>query len=101
MPGPKPKTTGDKANKTKPWDREPEETLLNRWMLKHGVTVRALALELGCCTQVVHYWRNGQQLPSLVYAFKLEQRTKGQVPVSSWLGTRVGKLAWSRDPATT
>lgn len=85
-----------RAFKEKAGDREPEETLLNRWMLKHGVTVRGLAESLGCCTQIVHYWRNGQQLPSLVYAFKLEKFTKGAVPVSSWLGTRVGKLAWER-----
>lgn len=87
------------GGKTRPWLREPEETLLNKWMLKNGVTVRALCHGIGCSTQMAQYWRNGQQLPGLVYAFKIEQFTKGAVPVASWLGLKVGKAQWDREPA--
>ncbi len=43
----------------------------------------------------VKYWMNGQAMPCLISAFKLEAYSEGKVSVESWLGTRLGKAKWN------
>lgn len=41
------------------------------------------------------FWCDGRSLPDYVYTFVIEKATGGGVPVSSWLGTPIGKLLWN------
>ncbi len=46
-------------------------------------------------------WANGQSMPHIVYAFRVEQFTKGAVPVASWLATDIGRDLWANMGLTT
>jgi len=66
-------------------------------MTEAGWSNKAFAATLGLERKRVEYWRNGQALPTLIWAFKLERTTGGKVPASSWLATELGQAAW-KDP---
>lgn len=57
---------------------------------------REFARQVGCDYKMARYWANGQAVPTLVYAFKIERATEGGVPVASWLGTELAKLMWNK-----
>ncbi len=71
-------------------------TPLAIWMRENGKSVVSLARELKVNVRSVFYWMNGQVLPDLVSAFKIEQGTKGEVPAEAWLGTPIGKALWAK-----
>ena len=77
------------------WDRVKEETLLLRWMKSKRKTCEEVARGTDASVRSVKYWMNGQALPCLVSAFKIEAYTQGKVPVAYWLGTAVGKAQWN------
>lgn len=68
---------------------------MGKWLGAQELSHSAFARRLGASLKMVEYWANGQALPGLVYAFRIERATKGGVPVSSWLGTELGRLQWS------
>lgn len=77
-----------------PHRRPATDTLLDDWLRDNGISSYALAKAVGIDQRMVAHWRGGKMLPSLVLAFKIERATGGAVPVSSWLGTEVGRLQW-------
>lgn len=80
-----------------PWERVRSETRLAEWMQEQQVSIRGLAETLGLGRKRVEYWVNGQVLPTLIWAFKLEKATGGAVPASSWLATEMGRKAWETE----
>lgn len=80
--------------------REGEDTLLLKWLNDNGVSDRAFARMIGCSVPSVGFWAHGRVLPGLVSAFKIERVTHGQVPATSWLGTRLGRAAWEAEATT-
>jgi hypothetical protein len=80
--------------------REGEDTLLLKWLQDNGVSDRMFARMLGCSVPSVGFWAHGRVLPGLVSAFKIERITHGQVPATSWLGTRLGRAAWEAEATT-
>lgn len=78
----------------KPYSRPPQETPLRLWMEREGVYQTTLALALGVSQNAVQMWATGRVVPNLVVAFKIERYTRGAVPVSSWLGTKMALEEW-------
>lgn len=76
--------------------RPPELTLLRRWLDARGMSLTAFSRLIGCSRQAVQYWASGRVLPELAAALLIENVTRGYVPVSSWLGTAVGRAHWAR-----
>jgi len=70
------------------------ETPLRQWLDANGLSLRAFAVRLGCSWRTVQNWAAGQAMPSLPYAFRIEEVTAGAVPVASWLGTELGRASW-------
>ncbi len=77
-----------------PHHRVREPTLLLGWMKHTHTSAKKLARTLGVCARIVTYWAQGQGLPTLVHAFKIDEVTKGKVPPSSWLATSLAKAQW-------
>ncbi len=71
------------------------ETAFRAWMDAMGKGTHVVGRELGVHHEMVQFWADNQQLPSLIDAFKVEKLTGGKVPVASWLGTPLGKVMWS------
>lgn len=65
------------------------------WLKANSMSRYGLAKVLQCDVKLVKLWSQGRCIPTLVYAFKVEQATKGGVPVSSWLGTPLGREMWN------
>ena len=79
-----------------PTNKRPKcETPLRQWMDDTGTSAFALAKEMGKVPSHIRYWADGQSLPSLVDAFKLEKLTAGKVAAASWLGTDLAKTLWN------
>lgn len=74
--------------------REAFETPLSQWLERTGTTIYALSKVVGCTPRIMAAYSRNQTLPGLVYAFKIERATRGQVPVASWLGTPLGLHIW-------
>jgi plasmid maintenance system antidote protein VapI len=72
--------------------------LLDQFLSDSGWSTKAFAEKLGIDRKRLEYMRNGQNLPTLVWAFKIERETAGKVPASSWLATEIGQAMW-KDPA--
>lgn len=81
----------------KPRDRPVEDTRLREWMLENDWSALALAKEWGVDKMTLLNWVNGQIIPALVWAFKIEKATAGQVPASSWLSTEMAKMRWQAE----
>ena len=77
------------------WERPVHRTLLDVWMAKRGISNNALAVAFGCDGHTVSYWRLGQALPDLVYAFMIERYTAGGVPAAYWIGSQIGRTLWN------
>lgn len=71
-------------------------TPLAIWMKENGKSITGFSRELKVNIRSVFYWMNGQVLPDLISAFKIEQGTRGEVPAEAWLGTPIGKALWAR-----
>lgn len=83
---------------SKPTHKRPKgETRLREWLDSTGMSAFALAKEIGKHPSHVNYWANGQQIPTLIDAFKIEKLTAGVVTVESWLETDLGKMAWNNN----
>lgn len=80
--------SGDVKNRPK------GETLLAAWMEAQGMSVNRFKKMLGCHERTVRLWRDGRILPSLPYAYFIDEMTQGAVPVASWLGTDIGRAAY-------
>lgn len=78
----------------RPWSRERRPTALDDWMRAGGVSNIALSQMVGCGVNIVQYWRQGQCLPNLLYAFKIERATKGAIPAVYWIDTDLGREQW-------
>lgn len=77
-------------------DKRPRSpTTLQVWLSKRDLSRFAFAKEVGCDPRLVALWADGRVLPGLIYAFKIERATKGGVPVTSWLGTELGRTLWN------
>lgn len=88
-----PESSGFRRSKT--WGRLREPTMLREWMRIKKKTVRDVAKGVGASVRSVKYWMNGQALPSLLAAFKLEAYTSGKVTIESWLSTAIAKAKWN------
>lgn len=77
-----------------PYYRPVHPTLLDEWLKSRGIARAEFARLAGCNYKTVTYWCCGQALPDLVFAFIIDKVTSGGVPVSSWLGSEIGKLTW-------
>lgn len=79
--------------------RPTAETALSTWLRARGITQYQFARTIGADERAVGFWACNKSLPTLVFAFRIEQATQGGVPVSSWLGTTLGRILWkARDP---
>jgi hypothetical protein len=77
-----------------PYKRPITYTLLDKWLKARQIPDSVFAGQLGCDLKMITYWRQGQCMPDLVYAFRIERQTQGGVPVASWLGTPMGRALW-------
>lgn len=79
--------------------RPTAETSLSTWLRARGINQYQFARMIGADERAVSFWACNQSLPTLIFAFRIEQVTQGGVPVSSWLGTALGRILWkARDP---
>lgn len=76
------------------YKRPGAETPLSVWLRTRGITQYQFAKVIGCSPKAVEWWASNRSMPGLVYAFKIERATQGGVPISSWLGTELGRLMW-------
>lgn len=74
-----------------PFKRRGCVTPLKLWLAEQGIAPYRFCFMVGANPKQVYLWVNGQGMPSLLYAFKIDAVTKGGVPVSSWLGTERGR----------
>jgi hypothetical protein len=72
------------------------QTLLSLWLKKHAISRASFARQVGCQEKMVHYWCNGQCLPTLPYAFQIEKVTAGAVSAATWLGSEIGRTTWNQ-----
>ena len=80
---------------TVPVHRRPViDTPLKRWMEVNSRRVKELAEALGLQWKTLENWVHGRCMPPLVWAFKIELYTKGEVAASSWLACDLGKEIW-------
>jgi transcriptional regulator with XRE-family HTH domain len=56
---------------------------LRAWRIEHGLTMRALASQLGCSHQAVWFWEQRGQLPSVPLALAVERVTG--IAVRDWV----------------
>lgn len=77
------------------WNRPDEKTMFAQWMESKRYTYKQVARTVGSSQRSVKYWAQGQSIPSLLFAFKIEQVSKGKVPVASWLGTALARAKWA------
>jgi hypothetical protein len=71
------------------------DTRLNQWLKEVGMSRAAFCRKVGACDRIVQLWADGCSMPGLVFAYKIEEVTAGQVPVASWLGTEIGRRQWN------
>jgi len=79
-----------------PHRRPAETTLLKEWMRARSISLAEFGRLVGCSPQTVQYWATGRVIPELPAAFMVEAVTGGGVPVSAWLSTEMGRMAWKR-----
>lgn len=70
-------------------------TPLADWLEATNTSIQKLALGVRASYHDAHSWVRGRQLPGLIYAFRIDEFTRGGVPVSSWLGTELGKWRYA------
>ncbi len=70
-------------------------TPLRAWRGRNNVSIAGFAVLVGCNVRTAENWDTGRCLPSIVYAFKIEEVTGGEVAPSMWLGTENGRAAWA------
>lgn len=73
-----------------------EATPLEQWRLKQGIGHRRLAGLIGAAITSVKQWCRGGTLPTIPAAYRIEEATDGEVPVSSWLATKLGRNVYER-----
>jgi hypothetical protein len=73
------------------------ETPLSKWMRESHVSAYEVAKRARISYKQVCKLRDGESLPSLVSAFRIDQATKGGVPPVAWLATPLGRKAWAED----
>lgn len=91
---------GSDLARSNSWERLKEETILLKWMKLRRKTCEEVARGTGASVRSIKYWMNGQALPCLISAYKIEAYTDGKVPVASWLGTAIAKAKWNNITAT-
>lgn len=74
--------------------RPSNPTPLAEWMRRHGISGYEMAKRTGASPSSVVAWAEGRTFPTLIAAFKIAAATKDGVPVSSWLGTEIGRRTW-------
>ncbi len=76
-------------------DRPIQPTALDFYMKSRGISLFEFGRRLQVDWSAVKSWCNGQALPTLVNAFKIEKFTEGNVPAESWLSTDIGRIQWN------
>lgn len=76
------------------WGRINGETIFGNWIKHKNFTFGHVASLTGASIRSVKYWAHGQALPSLLFAFKIDQISQGKVPVASWMDTAIAKAKW-------
>lgn len=71
------------------------DTPLRTWLDKHGMSVQRFSRLIGCNYRTAQLWTAGQVIPSLVWAYRIDEVTKGEVAPSMWLGTDLGRHMWA------
>ena len=74
--------------------RPKEDTILARWIVEHDMSRWEFAELLKRRYNTVCAWADGRALPGLINAILIEQATHGGVPMTSWLGTTLGRMEW-------
>lgn len=72
------------------------ETPLSKWMREVGISAYEVAKRSRVSYKQVCKLRDGESLPSLVTAFRIDRVTNGAVPPVAWLATPLGRNAWSQ-----
>lgn len=72
------------------------ETPLAKWMRENDISAYEVAKRARISYKQVCKLRDGESLPSLITAFRIDQVTKGMVAPVLWLTTALGKRAWSQ-----
>jgi hypothetical protein len=75
-------------------ERPQTETALSLWLKSTQTSFYNIGRHIKAEPRQVAAWARGQKLPNLIFAFRIDKFTKGAVPVSSWLGTELGRLMW-------
>lgn len=63
-------------------------------MKTNQCSIRTIGKAIRAQHTQVKAWMEARALPNLVFAFRIDQYTKGGVPASSWLGTPLGRNLW-------
>jgi DNA-binding XRE family transcriptional regulator len=62
-----------------------EKTLLGEWVERSGMSISDLARAVGISTSSFYELMGGRSEPRVTTAVKIEDLTKGEVPVRSWV----------------
>lgn len=77
------------------WQKRPiSESPLQAYLKKHDVSRAEFSARVGASLMTVVAWCQGRVLPSLVYAYRIDEETGGEVSPAMWLGTELGRAAW-------
>ena len=80
---------------TIPSQRPVERSALAMWLRVRGISKARFASSLGCSKKSLDFWCDGQVVPTLIWAFRIERATGGGVPAVSWLGLEIAKTQWN------
>jgi gp16 family phage-associated protein len=69
------------------------DVLLRDWLAREGQTVAGFARRIGIDRSAVHRWLAGTRRPTVGAALRIEDATRGEVPVSIWAGRDVARRA--------
>lgn len=58
--------------------------MLKRWRTRHGLTISAMAADVGLHPSNLGRIENGVQAPDLLVALELERVSGGQLPTTMW-----------------
>ena len=62
--------------------------LLERYLLKKGLSYEAFAQRIGTCKSLVRMWVTRERSPGLDYAYAIEEATRRFVPHGAWRSPR-------------
>lgn len=60
-------------------------TKLKKYIKENKVNIATLAKEVGVSYQSIHYWANGDSVPTILNALKLIKVSKGKLKMSDFI----------------